>query len=101
MVSFGYGPSCRGWKEENKFKLHRAFWDLLDEMTQEGKFEHVAHEGHRPYVDDVDAMYEGVEIRKLTHLGPEVERELVLRAETIYRKIMGMAPLPMKVESKK
>jgi hypothetical protein len=91
MTSFGYGPTCKGWSEARKNRLCRALWDLLDEMTQEGKFEAVEHEGYRAYVE-VDGLYHGVETRKITHLKPEVQDELVSRAEIIYRDIMAITP---------
>ncbi len=101
MVSYGYGPSVPKWNENKKDDLALSLQHLLIAMEKEGKFKGIQGEispmqgevelregGKKPYIE-VDGLYPGVEIRKLTHLKGEVLEELVNRANKIYKEIMS------------
>jgi hypothetical protein len=48
----------------------------------------VMHEHPEPYIE-MDGMYSGVRIRKITALSEQQSRELIDRADKTYTEIMG------------
>ena len=86
MVNFGYGPGMKGWDDKKAPLLAQRLQALLKTMESARKFDGL-HEGIRPYVE-IDGMYEGVRIRKITHLEKRVCDELIQEAEKIYHDVM-------------
>jgi hypothetical protein len=87
MVNFGYGPGMKGWNDEKAPLLAQRLRALLVTMEKQRKFDNI-REHVRPYVE-TDGLYEGVRIRKITHLLDEVEDELIAEAEKIYYDVMS------------
>ena len=95
MVNFGYGPGMKYWREDKKYILAKA----LNVLVQSTKFDLVSPyknmdpndedviEHVYPYVE-VDQLYPGVCIRKITHLTEDSQRNLVENAEEVYRQVM-------------
>jgi hypothetical protein len=77
MVSYGF--ECRGWSAEKKEELAEALAKLL-----------------RPYSEmkpcptvEIDGLYPGVWMRKLTHL-PECDLDdIIVAADAVYDKVKG------------
>jgi len=86
MVNYGYGPDTRNWNESKKNELALLLEKLVSDMTKEGKIK-VKYEDLAPYVE-IDQMYRGVRIRKITHLTEEVADELIHRSDQIYTDLM-------------
>jgi hypothetical protein len=101
MTNYGYGPGTQYWKASRKDDLAVSLQNLLLDMEKTGKFDGLSGDmspiqgevvlrgggGHKPYIE-IDGLYPGVCIRKTTHLKPEVEDELIHRADNIYLQIM-------------
>ena len=91
MVNYGYGPNNPQWKEEKKWKLAEELRKLIIEMklTRNDQIESgvMLHDYPEPYIE-VDNLYEGVRIRKITALTDEQTEELVKRADQIFLSIM-------------
>ena len=86
MVNFGYGPGVKGWDDKKAPLLAQRLQALLVTMEKQRKFDNIRKE-IRPYVE-TDGMYDGVRVRKITHLTDEVEDELITEAEKIYHDVM-------------
>ena len=67
MVNYGYGPDSKNWNEHKKFELASKLENLLGTMMKEGKMKSMNHVC-MPYVE-VDELYIGVRIRKITRSG--------------------------------
>jgi len=82
-MNFGFGSSCEGWDESKKGQLFvRLRKELkLDELHDSN--------GSSPYLE-VDGLYRGVRIRRITHLSEADQERLVLKAERIYAEVMGV-----------
>jgi hypothetical protein len=78
-MNFGYDRSVDGWREDRKDQLATELAVIAYSYTD-------AH-GMKPYVE-IDGLYDGVRIRRMTHLTQEEYWELVRRAEEAYTKIM-------------
>lgn len=100
MVNYGYAPDTIGWKEQYKWALAWKLNELLDKLSKEGKIKNVyavvpvgmdgnapVDDGQAPYIE-VDGLYEGVRIRKTTHLTDEQESLLIKESDKIYREVM-------------
>ncbi len=86
MVNFGYGPDTKGWDDKKASLLAQRLQALLVTMEKQRKFDNIRKE-IRPYVE-TDGMYDGVRVRKVTHLTDEVGDELIIEAEKIYHDVM-------------
>lgn len=86
MVNYGYGPGMKGWNDKKAPLLAQRLQTLLVTMERSGKFDNIRKEV-RPYVE-VDGLYVGVRIRKITHLQEKVSDELIEEAEKIYHDVM-------------
>jgi hypothetical protein len=93
MVNYGYGPGCPNWNRNRQNILARQLNKLLQDMklTRNTEIEHdvVLHEYPEPYIE-VDGMYKGVRIRKITHLTDKESDVLVRNADVLYRQVMGI-----------
>ncbi|MGB7952797.1 MAG: hypothetical protein WCF23_02355 [Candidatus Nitrosopolaris sp.] len=91
MVNYGYGSNTKCWDESKKLILADSLRKLVDEMKEDGSIKTVetCMSGNgAPYVE-VDQLYKGVRIRKITHLSDEQERTLIERADKLYLSIMS------------
>lgn len=84
MVNYGYGPGTRNWNEQKKSELASKLNKLIGCMAKEGK---IKVSTALPYVE-VDQLYNGVRIRKITHLSDETVDELIVRSDQIYADVM-------------
>jgi len=92
MVNYGYGPDTQGWKEERKAMLAKKLSQLLLDMKLTRNKEISSgligdHEFPEPYVE-VDGLYAGVRVRKITALTESQQDELIRRCEDVYKEVM-------------
>jgi len=81
-MNFGYDKQVSaGWKEEKK--------QILAEKLAELVKLYVDKNGQSPYVE-VDRMYPGVRIRRITHLTEQQHKKIVKKADAIYCEVMGI-----------
>lgn len=86
MVNYGYGPGTDEWDDSKKERLGHLLAHLLANMNRDRKFERIdIYE--RPYIE-VDQLYYGVRIRKMTNLSAALQEELIVKADEIYVKLM-------------
>ena len=76
-MNYGFNTTCELWKEDRKNELVNALEKMINKYN--GKL--------APYIE-VDGLYNGVRIRRITNLKEKERSELVDKAETIYKKIM-------------
>lgn len=81
MVNYGYGPGCQNWKESRKQLLAEK---LSQELPAKIGW---TPGGGSPYIE-VDGLYPGVRIRKITNIATEDQKELIKRADKIYDEVM-------------
>ena len=80
MVNYGY--ECRSWKLHDKVKLIETLSKRLGFVIGwENKT--VVDE---PYLE-LDGLYAGVRIRKITHLSDKETKELAKKADEIYKEV--------------
>jgi len=85
MVNYGY--TCKGWGKRAKTELANALRQMIADFgfkEQESSL--------TPYVENdaeyPDAyLYEGVRIRRITHLSDEDSKKIVIEADKIYEVI--------------
>ena len=75
-MNYGYNASSFAWNEKRKLVLA----DKLEKLI--GKF------GTAPYIE-IDGLYDGVRIRKITDLSDDQVAELTEKADRIYDEVMG------------
>ena len=79
MVNYGY--FCKGWTEEQKLLLAKKLIVLVDRKNY-----NIKPYSDNPYIE-IDNLYDGVRIRKITYLSDEQVKELVSDADKIYLKV--------------
>ena len=77
-----YGYICEGWTKSQKNVLAGRLEGLLSEMAFMTKLSNV----EQPYIE-VDGLYHGVRIRKITSLSEEEHWRLVYDADVIYSQL--------------
>ena len=82
-MNYGYNSDTKGWDESKKYILASR---LLTELNLANQW---IPGGTKPYIE-VDGLYEGVRIRKITHLSDEDRSSLVKKADKIYNEVMGI-----------
>lgn len=91
MVNFGFSPSTKYWREDRKHILAGRLSDMVEKMRKENKITSVpaimSSTGLAPYIE-IDELYSGVRVRKITHLTEESQYELIKNAEKVYRQVM-------------
>lgn len=80
-MNYGYDSTTAGYRPSRKRKLATC----LSELCAQARY--VDGRGMKPYVE-VDAMYPGVRIRRITHLTPGQEEELLREADEIFERVM-------------
>lgn len=80
-MNYGYDKDTPGWKEDRK--------QLLAEMLAKKLPAHLGRMvgGVTPYIE-VDGLYEGVRIRKITNIATEDRDSFIARADKIYHEVM-------------
>jgi hypothetical protein len=81
-MNYGWDETAANWKEDRKGALVKALSERLPcpvGWTPGGK---------TPYLE-VDRLYSGVRIRKLTNLADEDLDGFVKRADAIYQEVMS------------
>lgn len=80
-MNYGYDKHCKGWKPGRKAELaRRLFVELNIGMGW-------TPGGTQPYIE-LDSLYPGVRIRKITHLTEQERVALVRKADKIYDEVM-------------
>lgn len=79
-MNYGYDNTCPNWNEDKKA-------ELAESLSKELSIGFDANKQHQPYVE-VDGLYQGVRLRRITHLSEEEQELLITRADAIYRRIM-------------
>ena len=79
-MNYGYSKLSKGWKEEKKMKLARA-------LAKEFGLYIGYKPDSKPYIE-VDGLYNGVTIRRITNLSNEEQKVLVMRSDVIFNEIM-------------
>jgi len=82
LVNYGYGPYTEGYDKTKESELTTRLRDLIMQYQLE-EYE------TSPYVE-VDGLYHGVRIRKITNLPDEKKAELITKADQIYKETMLM-----------
>jgi len=78
-MNYGYDSASKGWIESKKEELAERLRLLCNCYPDDfGRF---------PYVE-VDSLYSGVRIRRITHLPEANMNDLVAKADEIYNEIM-------------
>jgi hypothetical protein len=88
-VNYGFTPDMPGYKRDREPLLEAKLVALCKEYG--GGSEHEAKWSGNPYVE-VNRLYEGVRIRKITHLSETDTRKLVERADAIFVEVMELKP---------
>lgn len=86
LVNYGYTPDNEYWDESKKYILANELAKLLQDMKLND--EPFTHHFAKPNIE-VDNLYQGVRIRKITHLDEETEKKLLQAADKIYLEIMA------------
>ncbi len=84
MTNYGYDRRTKNWKENRKQMLVEALKIGL-ELTEGWGFQ---NNPNQPYLE-TDGLYDGVRIRRITHLGDEGIKKLVGKADKIYDEVMA------------
>lgn len=80
-MNYGYDHGTPGWKEDKKGILAKR---LCEELPANLGW---TPGGVTPYIE-VDNLYSGVRIRKITHLAEEDVKNFLERADKIYHEVM-------------
>lgn len=78
-MNYGYDSGSPNWHMGRVEELANALTKLCKSYKDKN--------GMQPYVE-VDGLYPGVRIRRMTHLTDEQQDELVMKADKLYDKIM-------------
>jgi len=79
-MNYGFNKNCEDWQENKKGKLAYELMKLVNKLA--GK-----RIGMNPYVE-VDNLYDGIRIRRMTYLSDKQQEKLIKDAEKIYEKVM-------------
>jgi hypothetical protein len=83
-----YGYECKGWTKQQKQKLAADLQGVIDIM--EITLEDLKKEGGAscdfPYIE-IDGLYDGVRIRKITYLNDDQRKHLVITSDACYAHI--------------
>lgn len=81
-MNYGFDENTPGWKEDRKEELAEQLAEKLP--CRLGR----VVGGYTPYIE-VDGLYNGVRIRKLTNLSEEDLHLFIKRADKIYWDVMA------------
>ena len=80
-MNYGYNEDSKGWDESKKLLLAQRLRALLITLGLQGKGVDY------PYIE-IDGLYDGVRIRKITYLGDGTRDDLIREADKIYDEVM-------------
>ena len=83
-MNYGYDKTIEGWKPEKEMLLGHKLSDMLDRENFKPK---KGYENYTPYIEQ-SGFYDGIRIRRITHLTKEDQTKLVKEADKIYDEIM-------------
>ena len=86
-MNYGYNSESKGWIESKK--IHLAFELSKALKIGIGSNPQWENDGHSPYIE-TDGSYNGVRIRRITHLSEKEQKRLVKKADKIYNKVMEL-----------
>ena len=78
-MNYGYDNQCKGWNEAKSGELATQLAILCEGYTDE--------HGMQPYVEQ-NGLYQGVRIRRITHLNQDHRKEIVAKADGLYTQVM-------------
>lgn len=81
-MSYSYGKSSQGWKEDKKEELFQKLVELIKDRNPDNKCFWLK----TPWIQKNDS----VTIRKITHLNSKNREKLKDKADAIYREVMGL-----------
>jgi hypothetical protein len=81
-MNYGYNRATPGYVRRRQARLAAALGALC------ARADFADADGMHPYVE-VDGLYEGVRIRRMTHLTGAQQDELLRWADEIYDRVMG------------
>lgn len=93
VVNYGYGPETVGWKEDRKESLGMALLQVLAQVQVDMESAGEKWPSPEPTVE-VDGLYRGVRMRKLTHLGEKWIDEACVRADKTYKQSWASSDAP-------
>lgn len=82
-MNYGYDKSSKNWQEDKKLELASHLKSIIDHP----KYTPKEYPTQRPYVE-IDGLYDGVRIRKITHLTGKQREQLIKEADVVYEVIM-------------
>ena len=83
-MNYGFNSNSENWKEEKKNELFCELKKLTDKIYSKLP---VKKRITAPYIE-INGLYDGVRIRRITHLEDKTCNSLIEQAEKIYEKIM-------------
>lgn len=81
-MNYGFDSNTEGWQEDKKIELAEKIEEIVTSR------EYRVDEGS-PYVE-VDGLYGGVRVRKITNLTTENRENLVHKVEKVYKEVMDI-----------
>ena len=81
-MNYGYNTGTRNWKEDRKMNLCFELAKVL-KLTIGWVNAEVGH----PYIE-VDGGYDGVRIRRISHLSEKAHNKMITDADNVYEKVM-------------
>jgi hypothetical protein len=78
-MNYGYDKTTKGWIESKKIQL-------AESLSRKLKIP-IGFAFGKPYIE-IDQLYSGVRIRKITHLSESEQEALVKNADKIYLEVM-------------
>lgn len=85
-MNYGYNKSTPLWKEDRKWILAEELEKALHFPIETGNKDY-KNDGISPYIE-VDGSYEGVRIRRITHLSSKQYDKVTIEADRIYELVM-------------
>lgn len=81
-MNYGYDKTTKNWKENKKEELAQRLRELCQKFKPSEEYSN-----YLPYVE-VDELYDGVRIRRITHLSDTDKKRIVKEADKIYDGVM-------------
>lgn len=81
-MNYGYDSETKYWDDSKVGKLVERLQKLIVNYKPEEDYEN-----YIPYVE-VDGLYDGVRLRRITHLSEADRKDLVSKADKIYLEVM-------------
>ena len=78
-MNYGYDCDTVGWRRDKVAELAKELSELCENYEDKN--------GMNPYIE-VDGLYPGIRLRRLTHLSDEDQEDLVREADKLFDKIM-------------